>query len=126
MLRRAHRLAVSWIALVAVLMASLAPALSHATGRSDFANWTQVCTAAGTAPVAAGDGTVPHDPAALHGLEHCPYCGLHVDAFPVPSAPPTVHAPMPLGDIVPAAFLHADETLGVWRSAQPRAPPLLG
>lgn len=125
--RRARRLVVSWIALLAILMASLAPALSHAMGSTAPTTWMEVCTSTGSMLVAAGDdeGT-PRLPGVSHALEHCPYCSLHTDAFAMPPALPTVHEPVLLGDIVPAAFLHADATASVWLSAQPRAPPVRG
>jgi hypothetical protein len=126
--RRAHRRLVSWIALLAILMTSLAPALSHAMGSTNPATWTEICTSGGPMFVAAAgddEGTqTSRLPGVTHALEHCPYCSLHADAFPMPPALPAVHAPVLLGDIVPAAFLHADATAGVWLSAQPRAPPV--
>jgi hypothetical protein len=126
--RRAHRRVVSWIALLAILMASLAPALSHAMGSAPAATWTEICTSSGSVLVAVAheDAGTPASrlPGDAHALEHCPYCSLHVDAFAMPPALPTVHEPLLLGDIVPAALPHAEAGTSAWPGAQPRAPPV--
>ena len=121
----ARRLALAWIASLAVLLASFAPLLAHAFGGTTPTPWTEICTSLGTERVAldaSHDGGAPKAPA--HLLEHCPFCSLHVDVVGVPPALPTVHAPVLAGTLVPRAFLHAPETLAAWASAQPRAPPL--
>jgi hypothetical protein len=124
-MRRARRLVTAWIATCAVLMASLAPALSHALGSTGPATWSEICTSLGPQRVAIDDGaagqSAPQAP--TQWLEHCPYCSLHADSFALPPAPPALPEPLALGPFVAPAFLHADETPSVWASAQPRAPP---
>lgn len=121
---RAHTRLTSWIALLAIVLASIAPSLSHALSSASGSSWVEVCTAQGSRWIDAGeDGSKPA-PASAHVLEHCPYCSLHV---PTPGLPPATHfAPLPLGlsDELPLAFLAAPRTLPAWVSAQPRAPPL--
>lgn len=124
---RDQRALVSWIAILAVLMASLAPAISHALGSVSPVGWAEICTSKGVKPVSI-DGEAakqPGVPGTGHLLEHCPYCALHGDSFAPPSLP-VLPPPLPLPDDFPAAFLHADKTLSVWASAQARAPPVLG
>ncbi len=118
---RAHRRIASWIAAFAVLLAALAPALSHAMG----SGWVEVCTVQGSkwVQVDAGGDAGQTDPA--HAFEHCPYCSLHVPALavpPVPPQPPLVLAPT---DEFPLAFLAAPRTLHAWVNAQSRAPPFV-
>ncbi|TXC62134.1 DUF2946 domain-containing protein [Piscinibacter aquaticus] len=94
----------SWIAILAVLMTSLAPAISHAMGTRGPATWTGICASAGAKRVLLD---AQHDsdksvPGAANPLEHCPYCGLHADGFPDTPSLPSME-------------------LSVWSSAQPRA-----
>lgn len=122
------RAIVSWIAILAILMASLAPAISHAVGTSSPTSWTDICTSTGAKRVsvdgdAAGKRSIP---GAAHLLEHCPSCSLHGDTLGMPPAPAATMTIVLMPAEVPAAFLHAERTLGVWASAQPRAPPVLG
>lgn len=116
---RAHRRLASWIAALAVLVAALAPALSHAMG----SGWVEVCTVQGSKWVQVDDGGDAGQTAPAHAFEHCPYCSLHVPALAVPPVSrqlPLVLAPT---DEFPLAFLAAPRTLHAWVSAQPRAPP---
>ena len=124
--RPAHRLLVSWLAILAIVMAALAPAVSHALGKSSPVTWMEICTSTGSKLVAvdgeaAGQGSVP---GAAHLLEHCPFCSLHGGSMGMPPAANAVIAVVPIPAEVPAAFLHATRTLDVWVSAQPRAPPV--
>lgn len=127
-MRSPRRLVITWIATLAVLMASLAPAISHAIGAQSPTSWAEICTSAGDKLVTLEHGSVgKHSlPGSMHLLDHCPYCSLHADAFPVPPAVPALADPILLGDLLPLAFLHAARTLDVWSSAQARAPPLRG
>lgn len=124
-MRPARRTTIAWIASLAVLLASFAPLLAHALGGSTPTAWTEICTSLGTQRVALD---APHEQgspkAPAHLLEHCPFCGLHVDVLGVPPAGPVLHEPRVCGTLVPPAFLHAPRTPSVWASAQPRAPPL--
>lgn len=122
---RARRTAVCWIAGWALLMASLAPTLAHAFGLRGPTSWTEICTSAGARRVPLDDGQrTPKAPALAGLLDHCPCCGLHLDQALPPPAPVALPGPQPRGPRVPPAWLHADETLSVWSSAQARAPPL--
>lgn len=125
-MRRPLRVLVTWIATLALLLASLAPALAQAGAGP--ARWAEICTGTGTTLVAFHDDRDDRgDPArpqpAAHVLEHCPYCSLHADTLALPPALPVLPAALPPGPLLPAAFLHADETLDVWASAPARAPP---
>jgi hypothetical protein len=121
---RAHRRITSWIAALAILLSSLAPALSHALASATGAPLIQVCTTQGSKWIQAGENGAERSPASAHFLEHCPYCTLHAPVLGLPTAPLLVHLPLRLGHAVPLAFLAAPRTLHAWASAQPRAPPL--
>jgi len=81
MLRSTRRRALStWIALFAVLWASVAPTLAHAL--ADRGLPAEVCSATGAKAPVIDDA--PLQSAGVHALEHCPYCSLqyHVAAPP--------------------------------------------
>lgn len=126
-LRRVSRVLTSWMAVLAVLMAALAPSISHALGSKNGGSSIEICTSVGAKWVNAGGGNgdeAPKTPSA-HPLEHCPYCSLHATTIPIPAASiATVPVLLPAHDL-PIAFLAAPRTLHAWVSAQPRAPPLL-
>jgi hypothetical protein len=114
-----------WIAVLAILMAALAPAISHALMSGTKASWVEVCTSAGARWVnVAGDADEQPTPAGAHALDHCPYCSLHVDAVDVPVGPaPTVGAALP--SHAPAVARQASpRPRHAWASARSRAPPL--
>ena len=117
----ASRRLATWIAALAVLLAALAPAISHAMGSS----WVEVCTVQGSkwVPVDDGGDAGQTDPA--HALEHCPYCSLQLPALAVPPVTPQLPLVVAPTDEFPLAFLAAPRTLHAWVSAQPRAPPLV-
>ena len=120
--RRLRRSPSSWIALLAILMVTLAPAVTGALSASRGLTWDQVCSA--TAPGAAtGTNTGDESPATPHAFEHCPYCALHADLAPPPD-PRQAGAGTALAFRgVPAAFVHAPRANAVRARAQPRAPP---
>ncbi|HRD98277.1 MAG TPA: DUF2946 family protein [Rubrivivax sp.] len=122
-----HRRPTLWIALLAILFAALAPAISHglAAGSS---TWIELCTAQGSRWIAVDTGGA-EQPAGSNGLggghfDHCPFCHLSSPAM----APPPAHAwatRLPeLRDGLPERFLSAPQAAHIWRAAQPRAPPL--
>jgi hypothetical protein len=134
--RKMQRAVAAWLAVFAVVIASVAPAISHAFAQpalphhahhaqlhsaADDGAGEDVCsTDADTANAHAG-GHDPDAPPALH-LEHCPFCHLHADALQVPcvsvSLLPSAGKPGR-----PLLFFLAPAPLHAWRSAQPRAPP---
>lgn len=108
----------------AILMVTLAPAVTGALSASRGMTWDQVCSA--TAPAAAKDTrTGDPSPATPHAFEHCPYCALHADLAPPPDARQVDGGTALAFRAVPAAFVHAPRANTVWASAQPRAPPFL-
>ena len=121
---RAHRRLTSWIAVLAILLASLAPALSHALATATGTSWVEICTTQGSKWIQAGEDGSERSPASAHVLDHCPYCSLHAPTLGLPPATLLGQLPLQLSHEVPRAFLFAPRTLHAWLSAQPRAPPL--
>jgi Protein of unknown function (DUF2946) len=121
----ARRRLSTWIAIFAVLLAALVPAVSHALGPAQGAAWFEVCSAQGSRWVQDGADDSNGAPSGLLALEHCPACASHAPALGLPPAPFAGVAAPDLGDALPQAFLEARRTLHAWASAQPRAPPPL-
>ena len=121
------RLWSSWIAVLAVLMAALAPSVSHALNAKSGSPWVEICSAVGAKWVQPDDA--PADeipvPAGMHALEHCPYCTPHADALAIPAAPSAALASATPGDESPLALPAAPSPPRAWLNAPPRAPPTL-
>lgn len=119
---------IAWIAMLALLLAALAPALSQAAaiGRLKAGGqdgiWAEVCGPGGGKMVRIGDAPAHPGDGLLH-LEHCPICALDLPPaiLPAPLAPPAVGA---LPALKPFLFYHASVRLHAWSQAQPRAPPV--
>lgn len=115
-----------WVAIVAILMLALAPAISSVLRGANYAAWINVCRTASLAVAPATQQSGRGNPDDMgHLSAHCPYCALHADTLP--PAPRTPSAPR---DVLPAfmepqAFLQAPSVGHVWRHAPSRAPPRL-
>lgn len=117
---------IALLALFAMALAALAPAITHAIAAANPSRWTTVCTEAGAKVVIlpADAGGAPVAPKASH-IDHCPYCSPQAAWAalppPVPSTLPVAAVSVPL----PPLFLCAPRPLFAWKSAQSRAPPPL-
>ncbi|NHZ93158.1 DUF2946 domain-containing protein [Massilia sp. CCM 8733] len=124
--RRATALA-SWMAMLAMLMAILAPALSHAFAGDAGASYlsADICRADSAAAsadgMAAGDAAAP--PPHEGKLKHCPYCHHGNGILMLPPAPCALA--LAVADAPPAAQLpDAPKPGSAWAPAQARGPPL--
>lgn len=122
-LLRRHRQLTAWVALVALLLATLAPGIARAMTYANGDAWAlgQVCSAS-AGPRNAGTGAPSGE--AAHLFEHCPFCALHSDAIAPPPAPPAGFDAHWLAHQVPSLLLHAPRPLHAWAAIQARAPPL--
>lgn len=122
-----HRRRTAWIALLAILAATLMPTLAQAVAASQGSAWVEVCTVGGSRWVnaAAPGEALPSDdaPASAHAFDQCPYCHLHLNGFVPLAAAPVDALGLDLSHALPRAFLEAPHTLHAWASAQPRGPP---
>lgn len=120
--RAPSRLA-GWIAALAMVLASLAPALSHALAGTPGGPWGEICTAQGPQWLGEGSGGGTPD-AGTHGpFDHCPFCSLHA---PDPGMPPTADgAPWQQQHqaVQPPADDASPPQPQAWNGARPRAPP---
>lgn len=111
---------------MAILLAALAPSLSHAVAAAGKAasGWTEICSIGGSRFVRAGDGPASSGPGekSLH-VEHCPFCTDHAGA-PGPLSAPALTLPVIDGiALLPALYHRAAHPPPVWSGAQSRAPP---
>jgi hypothetical protein len=117
----------AWLATFAILLAALAPSISHAvTAAKGGASWIEICTTGGTSVVQVPADQTPGTPAqeqkSVH-LEHCPFCANHAGSF---GLVPTAVAALPAASgsaLLPDLFYRAPRPLFVWAAGQPRAPP---
>jgi hypothetical protein len=131
-----NRTLFSWLAILAILLNALAPAVTHALtqpngGSGAQSAWLEVCSAQGSTWIRVGsDGGVleqtrekPADAPGGTASPHCPYCVTHAASFAMP--------PSPAADFAVRAFSHElSERPGVtaispanWLSPAARAPP---
>lgn len=122
---RAHRQLPTWMAALAILLASLAPSLSHALGRAQAGSWNEICTAQGSKWIAEKSDGSPSAPTASHVFEHCAFCSVHAPGLGLPPTPELRPLPIEGHGEFPPAFYAAPRTLHAWVSARPRAPPQL-
>jgi hypothetical protein len=124
-----HRLT-SWIAICAILMAALAPTISHAIAAASDApnNWIEICSVNGSKLVNIGDeignNHQPQEPVnySTH-FEHCPFCMMHAISL---GMPPSAEFKLPVlqgSSLTPSLFFQAPRPLFAWTKSQPRAPP---
>lgn len=117
----------AWIAIFAVLLAALAPALARAWVPAQAAPmpWAEICTAGGTQLV---HDTAPAPGSGQHegiGLKHCPFCLTHAGQFALPAATLDI---LPAADARGEAFPSSAASSPprfIRVAAQPRAPPAI-
>lgn len=126
-----QRRLLSWIVSFAFLLGSLAPVISQAIWQSTLreAPWAELCSALhddkGLSADAQSGGYLPNDWLG-HLHEHCPFCVLHAPLAGLPPALPFALALLQQSTAaLPFLFLNAPTVLFIWRTAQPRAPPLV-
>jgi hypothetical protein len=127
--QRARRFT-AWIACFAILLASLAPSISHAisSAKESSGFFGEICSADGAKSVKLGNSldskTSTPVQKSLH-FEHCPFCSSHAGAI---GLPPSAGFQLPLlsgHSLKPTLFYQSPRPLFVWASAHSRAPPAL-
>ncbi len=125
-----------WIAIFAMAMSALAPAVSRAMGPDEHGRYlVQLCSANGVEWVAlsaeeaafygeTGAVSTDSDPAEPSlSLDDCPYCTAQFGNALAPAA----QLPQPFavagGAVLPTLFLVAPRPLFAWSPSHPRAPP---
>jgi hypothetical protein len=129
-----HR-SVAWIALFAILVSALAPAISRAMGPDESGRYfIELCSAEGTNRVA-----LTADEAAFYGahaidagggeggdgrvLDDCSYCSAPCNTAMLPPGNPAPVFAVAGAQFLPRLFLTSPRPLFAWSPAHPRAPP---
>jgi len=121
--RRLRQLASCAIALWAMLLLTLAPALMQVDAARADSGASSICSAASLIEAASPDRSkAPGD--GTHAFAHCPYCGLQAHLVVPPGPRAIVAGARWAVREHPRRFLQAPVTAWVWSTAQPRAPPL--
>lgn len=125
-LTRVSRAFASWMAMVAILMAALAPTLSQAWAAQSGSPLLEICTANGTKWIQQSDGTTAPTQTPGEGplSKHCPYCLSQAQAPAIPVSPLSMALLPTLPALLPTAFLQTPRPLFTWLPVQSRAPPL--
>lgn len=125
----------AWIAIVAMMVSALAPAISRAMGPDESGRYLiEVCSAAGTHRISltaeeaafygelaspAGDGEGGDVPI----LDHCPYCSASFNLAMLPPADAALLFAVSNSQSAPRLFFVSPRPLFAWSPAHPRAPP---
>ena len=123
-----RRRSISWLALLAMLAATLLPSLTHAFFPTAASNgsWIEICTQQGMQRIAVpADGEVPlgAPPALGTQLDHCAFCvqGGAFDLLTAGRSKLPAAADEDTRYARPQPALHKLDAL---RGAQPRGPPI--
>lgn len=127
--KRSTRTLTAWIALFAILLGAVMPAMSHALSRisGGETRWVEVCTVAGTKLVAVDDSTGDSkgDNPELFPAERCVFCATHGATAALPGPQVELFALEAGSDEFPRLYFHSPRPLFAWIKSPPRAPPLL-
>lgn len=120
----------AWVACFAILLAALAPSVSHAVAaaKGSGSPWLEICTTVGTRYVRVAQDHNPVSPVpaqeTLH-FEHCPFCLTHAVSLGLPPADAFILPAGIGGHAFPFLFYQSPRPLFAWGAAQPRAPPAI-
>lgn len=115
----------AWVALCALLLATLAPAVSAWVGDGARAGtiFAELCTDAGMVRVAVADAGDDAPGTVRTGHGECPLCAAHTPALAGPIARAGVPVPPGLHESAPSEPTFRGRARVAWSPAQPRAPP---
>lgn len=118
----------AWIACFAILLAVLAPSISHAlAAHAQHDAWVEICSVEGSKMIQVDADQHPQKPAhdQIGHFEHCPFCLNHSLAQGLPPAADFVMPVIAGSHLLPPLYYQASRPLFAWAVAQPRAPPSL-
>lgn len=130
----AKRQFTTWLVVMALLLAALAPAAARAVVlATGSAPWVEICSVRGVVWVKADaanasteNTSAPAESTPMPGMDQpCAWCGAHAVAAGLPPAAPCALAPLPQPHAV--ARLEAPAyTSAAWVGVQARGPPYAG
>jgi hypothetical protein len=121
----------AWIAGFSILMASLAPSISHALAVSSDtgSSWAEICSTAGFKLIRTVNDQADHASDSpvqkqITHVQHCPFCASHAGAVALmPSAGITIPV-LDAAHLFPSLFYRSPRALFIWAAARPRGPPI--
>lgn len=129
----------AWIAIFAMALSALAPAVSRAMGPDEHGRYlVELCSATGVQWVAlSADEAAFHVDGGAAGadsgpagaslmLDDCPYCAAQFGSALAPASSVSHVFAVAGGERLPTLFLVSPRPLFAWSSAHPRAPPARG
>lgn len=127
-MKRTRKKVAATVAVFAILLASLAPSISHALaaahGNSEV--WVEICSVTGSRMVKLDTGELPDpakpEPAASH-VANCLYCLTHAGSFGLPPETRLVIPVLSLETDHPPLYFSSPRPLFIWAAGQARAPP---
>lgn len=117
---------IRWGALLALLLATMAPSDAHALRhlRGDTMPWSQLCSATGGKRVVFDwQGDDPGSSPRAHTFEPCGLCALHHASWAPPAVAATLALRADLRAVAPIVRLPQALRSLAWSAALPRAPP---
>lgn len=124
-LSRLNRSVTSWIAIFAILMAALAPAISQAAYRaSGDPMWLEICTAYGIERGSPDPAPDPAGDSAQRLAKPCVYCSLFASTLPPLSQPMTVPSVRSGTDVIGEFVVLVPRPRLAWAASRARAPPV--
>lgn len=122
-----NRKLIALMACAAILLNSLAPAISHAMAKvqGKDAPWAQICSTSGTKyiPLDLGNSSPDSDVPQSMAMEHCAFCLSHAGSFAIFTAIPSPITSVKLHHDYPPLFYHSPSKSFVWAPSNPRGPP---
>lgn len=118
-----HRLITAWLALLALVLGTLAPAVTQAVvAGSERAGWVQICSVSGMSWVQleAGEDSAPQGSGASDG---CTWCTAQAAGGLPPQ--PAIWLSVDVAAVAPPQGLASAVLARPWPAALGRAPPLL-
>lgn len=113
---------IHWMAVLAILMGSLAPSISQAASSSNSSFKMEICSADGSKISQVID--VDTEKSLPVGHEHCPYCLVHAISTPAVDTDLEFAKPQST-NLYPQLFYQSPKPLFAWVSLPSRAPPQL-
>jgi len=131
----------AFIAIVSILLNSLAPSISHITASKNTLPWQQICTKNSIQLIASvvnadklfGDFITKNNSSQQNDnnrpghlpMVDCGYCVTHAGSDSVTSMSFALTASTILLRLFPALFYSSPDKLFIWAASNPRAPPLI-
>lgn len=127
---RLNRRIITWLACIAILLNTLAPAISHALAavQGNTAPWEQICSTSGSKFIQLdldAKSKSPNQNTMPMAMEQCAYCISHAASYALLTAIDLQFGAIIPRHFFPALYYRAPRPLFIWATSNPRGPPPL-